>query len=883
MKSILHFLFRRQALERELDAELRGHVDRQIELNLSRGMTPAEARRQALLSVGPVEALKDDCRDARRAQVVDTILQDIRYGFRLMRRNPGFSMAAIFTLALGIGANTAIFSMVYGVLLRPLPYQDGGQLVVLHQQNTKAAVPDIPFSVKELTDYREQSRTLEGIVEHHTMVFLMSDSRGAERVQTAVVSGNFFDVLGVTPLLGRTFVDADDRMGAPPVIVLSYSYWRDHRGGDPTVVGKVFEMNGKPHTVIGVLPPIPQYPSESDLYVTTVQCPTRSSEGFQANRKRRMMVGFARLKPGVTVEQAQADLAVVASRIGLEHPDVYPSSSGYFMKVVGLRDNLTQRARTTFFLLLACAGLVLLIACANVANLMLARLLSMEREMAVRAALGASRLRLLRQLLTESILISLGGGLVGAGLAPLTLSVLVKFAAQYSTRAAEVHMDAPVLCFTLLVAVATGVLFGLAPAFSSQHAGETLKQSGGRTTSARRQTLRHALVVGQVAVSLTLVIGAGLMMRSLLKLSQVDPGFRTDHLLSLRLTPNFARYSVKPELFPQLTGDLMGKIRAIGGVTAATMVSNVPLSPAGIASGPGAVEFNIAGQPLSQGQLAPQVDITIADEAYFTTIGQPLLAGRIFTGRDNASAPLVAVINKTMARHRWPTENPVGQRVAFSFRPDAWIEVVGVVGDTREYGLANSTKDEIYLPVAQRGGFTSSLIVRTASDPAAAAMAVREAVRQVDPLIGIDQVGTLEHLAHDSMAPPRVTATLLVVFAALALVMSVSGIASVLMLSVTQRSRELGIRMALGAARGSIVAAVMRQGLGLVCIGIVFGLGGAILLTSLLSSLLFGVSPTDAITFVAVVALFLLVGAAACFLPARQVTSIDPLTALREE
>jgi len=883
MKSILRFLFNRQSVERDLDAELRDHIDRQIELNLARGMTPEKARRQAFLSVGPVEALKDDCRDARRGQAVDTIFQDVRYGLRLMRRNPGFSLAAIFTLALGIGANTAIFSLVYGVLLRPLPYRNGGTLVVLHQQNTKAATPDVPFSVKELADYREQSHTLQGIVEHHTMSFLLSDSRGAERVQTAVVSGNFFDVLGVKPLLGRTFVDADDRMGAAPVIVLSYPYWRDHRGGDPAIVGKVFEMNGKPHIVIGVLPLIPQYPSESDLYVTTVQCPTRSSERFRANRKGGMMVGFARLKPGVTLEQAQVDLSVVANHLGQAYPEVYPPASGYSLRVVGLRDDLTQRARTTFFILLAGAGLVLLIACANVANLMLARLLRMEREMAVRAALGASRLRLLRQLLTESILISLAGGLVGAGLAPLTFSVLVKFAARYSTRAPEVHMDLPVLCFTLLIAVATGVLFGLAPAFSSQYSGEALKQSGGRNTSAGRQTLRHALVIGQVAVSLTLLIGAGLMMRSLLKLSQTDPGFRTGQLLSLRLTPNVAKYSSKPGLFPQLTDNLMRKIRAIGGVTSATMVSNVPLSPTGIASGPGAVEFKIAGRPPSQGQLAPQVDITNADEDYFTTIGQPLAAGRFFTERDGASAPPVAVINQTMARHRWPLENPVGQRVAFGFQPDAWIEIVGVVGDTREYGLANPAKDEIYLPVAQQGGFSSSLIVRTASDPAAAATAIRQTIRQVDSLIGVDQVGTLEHFEQESMAPPRVTTTLLAVFAALALVMSVSGTASVLSLSVTQRSRELGIRMALGAARGSIVAAVMRQGLGLVTVGIIFGLGGAKLLTSLLSTLLFGISPTDAITYLAVTGLFLLVGAVACFVPARQVTSIDPLTALREE
>ncbi len=320
LSSILRFLFRKPAVDRELDEELRDHVERQTELNLARGMQPEEARRAALLSVGKIEPLKEECRDARKGRMVESLFQDIRYGLRVLRKNPAFSLAAILTLALGIGANTAIFSLVYGVLLRPLPYQNGGQLVVLHQQNTKAAMPNISFSVKELTDYREQSHTLQGIVEHHTMVFLLSDAQTAERVETAVVSGNFFDVLGVKPILGRTFVDADDQMGANPVIVLSYKYWQEHRGGDPNIVGKAFEMNSKPHTVIGVLPPIPQYPSESDLYMTTVQCPTRSSNGFKANRKSRMMIGFARLKPGVNLEQAQADLSVVATHMTQQNP-----------------------------------------------------------------------------------------------------------------------------------------------------------------------------------------------------------------------------------------------------------------------------------------------------------------------------------------------------------------------------------------------------------------------------------------------------------------------------------------------------------------------------------------------------------------------------------
>jgi predicted permease len=438
-----------------------------------------------------------------------------------------------------------------------------------------------------------------------------------------------------------------------------------------------------------------------------------------------------------------------------------------------------------------------------------------------------------------------------------------------------------VLLFPLLIAVGTGVLFGLAPAFtSSSKAGEAMKHGGRNTSSVGRQMLRNGLVVAQVAVSFILLIGAGLMLRSFMKLNEVNPGFRTDHLLSMRMTPNGSKLR-QPGQAALLSDNIMRHVRAINGVTSAAMVSSVPLSPAGIAAGPGNVDFNIAGHPLSQGALTPTVDITNADSNYFQTIGQPLVAGRTFTDHDDDGAPAVAVINQTMARHRWPNENPIGQRVAF--RPDAWITIVGIVSDTREYGLASPTKDEIYLPVLQQGGFGGNLIVRTAFDPAAAISQVRAAVREADPFIGLDQIDTLEHFEYESMAPPRVTTTLLGIFAGLALLISTGGIAAVMTLSVTQRTRELGIRMALGAERKSIVAMVVRQGFGLAFVGVAVGIVGALALTRLLATLLYATSPTDVLTFLVVSLLFLGVGAAACFVPARQVTSIDPLSALREE
>src|SRR5690242_19683997 len=399
---------------------------------------------------------------------LETTLKDISYALRVLRKNPGFALVAIVTLALGIGANAAIFSLVYGVLLRPLPYASGGRLVVLHQEAPKANLHDVPFAAQEIFDYRDMSKTLDSVVEHHTMNFLLLGKESAERVNTAVVSANFFDVLGVRPVLGRTFVAADENHGADAVLILSYAYWKGRHGGDPNIVGKVFQMNNRPHTVIGVLPPIPQYPVENDVYMPTSQCPYRSSAGFIANRKARMMTAFGRLKPGVSLKQAQADLSTLAGQIEQANPDVYPKSFGYAMAVAPLREDLTRRARTTFLVLLGAAGFVLLIACANVANLLLARLLKLERELAIRTALGANKARLIRQLLTESVILSLAGGALGLLAAPSAVALLTKFAERFTTRSAEVKIDLPVLFFALGVSLSTGILFGLAPALTSR-------------------------------------------------------------------------------------------------------------------------------------------------------------------------------------------------------------------------------------------------------------------------------------------------------------------------------------------------------------------------------------------------------------------------------
>ena len=696
------------------------------------------------------------------------------------------------------------------------------------------------------------------------------------------MSANFFDVLGVKPLLGRTFVAADEAPGSEAVLILSFKYWQNRHGGDPDILGRVFQMNNRPHTVIGVLPAIPQYPVESDVYMPTSQCPTRSSDRFKENRRARMMTVFGRLKPDVPLQTARADLATIGSQMAHAHPDAYPQSAGYSIAAEPLRDDLTRRARTTFLILLGAAGFVLLIACANVANLLLARLLKLERELAVRAALGASKARLMRQLLTESVLLASAGGALGLALAPAALSLLVKFASRFTTRAAEVSIDTPVLLFTIAISLATGLLFGLAPSLSSgRNFTQALKQASGRTTAGRgRHGLRTALVVAQVAVCFMLLIGAGLMLRSFWRLIQVDPGFKADRLLTMRLTPNSTRYKNGDDLL-LLWKRVFQRLATVGGIEKVSLASNFPFNPSGIASGPGTSTFEIEGRPVSKGELQPIVDTTVVSDGYFETIRQPIVAGRAFTRHDDSKALSVAVINQTMARHRWPAEDPIGKRVSFD-KGEHWTTIVGIVGDAREYGLDRAPGDEIYLPLWQYA-FAPYLVVRTALDPSAVAPLVHRALHDIDPFLAVDQTSTVDRLKHESFAPPQVTAMLLGSFAILALLISASGIAAVMALAVSQRTHELGIRMALGASRDSNLQMVVGQGLRLTLAGTVVGVLGSVVLTRLLAALLYDTSPTDALTFTAVSALFIGVATVACVIPARQVTVIDPLIALRQE
>jgi putative ABC transport system permease protein len=878
--SIFRYFFRRESVETDLDRELRYHLDRQTELNERMGMSREDARRRAALAVGGVEPLKDECRDARLGRHFERVLQDLRYVVRVLIKDPGYSLSAILTLALGIGATTAIFSLVYGIFLRPLPYRDGGQLVVFHQQAGPNRA-DTQFSPIEIDAYCTRNHTMQDVVEHHSMSFLLLGKDTAERVETSVVSVNFFDVLGVKPLLGRTFVRDQDRPGSPSILILSYKYWQGHFRGDPAIVGRVFQMNDKPHTVIGVLPPVPQYPVESDVYMPTWQCPSRASTAAATNPQFRLISAlFGRLKPGATPAQAQADMGIVAKQLIGEHPQAYPKDGSFGISAAALQEQLTHQARTPLMVLLGVAGFVLLIACANVANMMLARLLKLEKELSVRVALGAGKARIIQQLLTESVLVALSGGVLGLLLAPLALEVLSGFAAKFTTRAAEVRIDAPIQIFALLLSLATGLLFGLAPAFSPWHTVEGLHQ-GGRTTGSRgRQALRSALVIAQVAVSFVLLIGAGLMVRSFLRLERQNPGFNTSRLISLRVNlPIFHR--VPPEELRRMLLDVTRKVEGVPGIESAALVANAPFSKRNIVNGPGSQVFQIEGHPESRGQAGPTVDTTVVDAGYFETVRQPLLRGRSLTEHDTVGVLPVAVINEALARHRWPQEDPIGKRISFDGK--LWLTIVGIAGNTREYGLDHETFDEVYIPLRQGFGFANTVVARTSANPNRMMPAVRAALHDLNPYIAVDLLDTVEHLEQDSMASPRLMTILLALFAGLAVLISASGIAAVMALAVRQRTHELGIRMALGARRQSIVGMVVKQGLTLAVVGTVLGAAGAVALARLLTTLLFDTSPTDAVTFSAVSLLFLAVAAGACFIPARQVTAIDPLEALRRE
>ncbi len=815
--------------------------------------------------------------------MLETLIRDVRYGLRSLMRSPGYALMVVLTLGLGIGANTAIFSLVDGVLLRPLPYADGHELVLARQQAPRAGTANIPFSVKEIGDYRAQLATLDGFVEHHGMSFTLLDRGEPDRVLTGVVSANFFDVLGVQPLHGRTFRDGDDDLGAEAVLVLSYPYWQQRFGGDPDIVGQVFEMNDRPHTVVGVLPPVPQYPRENDVYMPTSACPFRARAEARMEEDRtafRGMTAFGRLAPGVGVDRFGAELATVAGRLQRDHPETYPDDSGYTAVTTPLADELTREARPTLLILLATTVLVLLIACANVANLTMARMSRRERELALRSALGAARAQLLRQLLTESSLLAVAAGAFGLLIAWASLDLLVAFAALFTTRTTEVAVDGRVLAFTLGLSLLTGVAFGAAPALGARRdVALALKEAGAQATDTpARRRVRGVLTVSQVAAAFVLLIATGLLLASFYRLQQVDTGFNPENVLTAEVFPNWSKYTT-PESRRQFFTDVLQRLQDRPGLAAAAVANGFPM-----ASEVGQQRrFAIEGRTYEDPDLRPELETRVISPDYFAAVGVPLLAGRTFTQLDDAETTPVAVVSRSLAERHWRDgQSPLDQRITLD-DGETWVTIVGVAGDVRDHGLDREAPDQLYRPFLQGAGSPTRVLVRARADPRALSGQVRDAVHAVDPEQPVENFLTLEETRAGTTATRRLSVVLLGLFAALAFVITVTGIAAVIATSVSQRTREFGLRLALGAARASILTMVLRQGLALVLAGLAIGAAGAFALSRTLSSFLFETAPTDAGIFAGVSLVFIVTGLAACYLPARRAMGVDPLVALRDE
>jgi len=808
---------------------------------------------------------------------MQTFLQDLRYATRTLGRAPAYTAIAVLTLALGIGANTAIFSVIHGVLLKDLPFANGARVVRLKQPVAAGQIDDAGFSVREIADLRSRSRSLQTIVEYHSMSFNMLRRGEPQRVQTGVVSANYFDALGVRPLLGRAFREGEDQAGATPVVVLSYRFWRERLGGDTTIIGKTVEMTDRVHTVIGILPPLPAFPNDNDVFMPVSSCPFRMSEFWTTRRDVRALTGLAVARPGVELAAVRADLKAVASQMHNEHTESYPDAQGFGIGAESLLEELAGPARETLALLLATSAFVLAIACANVANLTLVRLVHRRSELVVRAALGAGSGRLARQLLTESVVVAGAGALVGVGLAAALLRVLVPYAARFTPRAFEIGLDAPVLLFTLGVSVVVGLASGTLPLVGMTRdlaTGLRARGDGGQARG-RRGRAERGLVVAQVAVSVVLLAAAGLSVRSMIELSRVDAGYKPEQVLSLRVTPSRERYQ-RPEDRVAVTTRIVTDMRALPGVSGVALVAAVPLGEDGRMSH----GMLIQGRPVGPNEVAPQAEMQIVSGEYFTTIGVPIMKGRTFDEHDRLGTEEVAVISRSLAQRYWRDAEPLGARISPD-GGDTWLRVVGVAGDVRDHALDQDPIDVFYVAFAQTPGGENVLLRSTTKDPARLAKQATAAIRAIDPDMPVDNIRTLMEIRLDSLAPRRLTASLLALFALLAVLIAAAGIGGVLAFSVSQRTREIGVRLALGAQRIEVLALVFRQGGAMIAIGLAIGAVGALWLTRFMQGLVFGIGARDPLTLAVACLTLAAVGLIASLGPARRATAVDPVIALR--
>jgi putative ABC transport system permease protein len=808
----------------------------------------------------------------------------------MLVKNPGITIIVIIALALGIGANTAIFSVVNAVLLRPLPYQESERLVFLNEKSP--VLDEMSISYPNFRDWRAQNQTFEKMGVYNRASYNLTGAGEAERIITGQVSADLFSVLRVNPLHGRVFTNDEDKPGGTPVVVLSYGLWQRRFGGQQSVLDQPITLNGKSYTVIGVMPESYAYPSRVEMWVPVGQLSDQVSWQNRGNHPG--LYGVARLKPGATFEQAEADMNNVGANLEKQYPD---SNTATRPRLRPMLEVLVADARSALWVIFGAVGFVLLIACANIANLLLARATARRREMAIRTAVGASRWRIARQLLTESVLLSLIGGSIGLALARWGVQLILYISPNAIPRSREIGLDWTVLAFTLGISVLTGILFGLMPAIQAGEVDvhETLKESGRGTSG--RQWLRNSLVVVEVATTLVLLIGAGLMIRSFYLLQKVNPGFSHEQLTSFSVSLPQKKYA-SDEVRQSFYNRLLENIRALPGVEATAAASGLPLGNNGWQT-----SFVIDGQPPPPREQTPLMEACLVTPDYFKAMNIPVLRGRVFNDRDdrshlagrdlsklNENQRSIAGVNKIVideefAKRYWPNEDAVGKRVKLGTAPDAPVlEVLGVVGRVKMESLnQNSDRVQGYFAFNQSPSGGMTVIIKGASDPNQLISSVRGVVKSLDPDQPIYSPRTMDEIRAESVAPERLNLTLLSLFAGIALVLAIVGIYGVMSYSVTQRTHEIGIRMAIGARPIDVFKMILGNGMKLALIGVVLGLAGAFALTRLMATMLFGVAPTDAVTFGSISALLIAVALLACYLPGRRATKVEPTVSLRYE
>lgn len=810
-------------------------------------------------------------------------LPDLRFALRSLSRSRGFALTVIITLALGIGANTAIFSVVRGVLLKPLPHRDGERLVYLRQSISGPGGENIRFSVPEILDFRNSAKTLQGIAEYSGHVLTLQGERDAVRMQVGLVTGNYFSVMGLSTVLGRALNDGDDGTGVPPVVVLTHEYWHRRFGADSTIVGKTIRLDGRAVEVVGVLQPAPTFPERMDALMNMVISEHHTSAMMVHGRTHRMTDMIARLAPGATVEQARSEVATIRQRVENEFRESYDAGSGYKVTLTPFLEVLGERARLTLWLLMGAAAFVMIISAANVANLSLMRGVRREHELTVRAALGAGTARLRRLLMVENLLLALAGAILGLGIAVVGVRMLASFAERYSPRANEIAIDGVVLAFTLGLTLVVAVLISFAPRLAAEGKLGALIAAGASRASGSmaRQRLQRTLVVAQVAVSVVLLTGAGLLTRTMMQLAEVESGLVAEEVLTMEVPLSGGGRSDAD--VKALYGRMKDAVRGLPGVREVGIGSTMPLRSTVFQ-----LDVKGEGRTLAAGEPQPRAELRTADPGYFVAAGIPLLKGRDFTTTDRDSSQKVVIINQTMADYLFPGRDPIGLRIAwtgevlkFIGMSDEWRTIVGVVGDTRDGGLDAPPRNVVFEPFTQEAAYTGGLVIRANSNPEALAGAATRTVREIVPTDPIENVLSIGQIKEESVAPRRLNAALVSSFGLLAVLIAAVGIAGVLAFSVSARTNEIGIRMSLGADAGRVQRMILREGGVLLAAGIALGVAGAVITSRLIRGLLFGVAPHDPVTLLAVGVSMVAVGVAACWVPAMRAARIEPVVAIR--